>query len=60
MLVIGPAVIVPVGAHVKKPGRRGVPAFRCGEGQPAVGRFIWQVVGVLDTYGSICLTGTKV
>jgi hypothetical protein len=24
------------------------------------GRFIWQLVGVLDTYGSICLIGTKV
>ena len=27
--------------------------------QPA-GRFIWQLVGVLETYGSICLIGTKV
>jgi hypothetical protein len=26
----------------------------------AEGLFIWQLVGVLDTYGSICLIGTKV
>ncbi len=26
----------------------------------APGRFIWQLVGVLETYGSICLIGTKV
>jgi hypothetical protein len=30
-----------------------------GRHQPA-GRFIWQLVGVLETYGSICFTGTKV
>ena len=28
--------------------------------QPPEGRFIWQLVGVLETYGSICLIGTKV
>ncbi len=28
--------------------------------QPPLGRFIWQLVGVLETYGSICLIGTKV
>ena len=28
--------------------------------QPFAGLFIWQLVGVLDTYGSICLIGTKV
>ena len=28
--------------------------------QPLEGRFIWQLVGVLDTYGSICLIGAKV
>jgi len=30
-----------------------------GQDAPA-GRFIWQLVGVLETYGSICLIGTKV
>ncbi len=36
------------------------PVDLTGQLQPAEGRFIWQLVGVLDTYGSICLTGTKV
>jgi hypothetical protein len=39
--------------------RSGVIAPRAGA-QPALGRFIWQLVGVDDTYGSICLIGTKV
>jgi hypothetical protein len=31
-----------------------------GDQDDAAGRFIWQLVGVLETYGSICLIGTKV
>jgi hypothetical protein len=37
--------------------------WRPGCGAPArqpAGRFIWQLVGVLEMYGSICLIGTKV
>lgn len=30
------------------------------KGGPQEGRFIWQLVGVLATYGSICFTGAKV
>lgn len=51
------ARILPGAAAKKKPGR----ASRLGASpahQP--GRFIWQLVGVLETYGSICLIGTKV
>jgi hypothetical protein len=35
------------------------PALR-GSASNQPGRFIWQLVGVLDTYGSICLIGTNV
>lgn len=49
-------------ADAKTPGwrqaRPGVAALRSQE--LLAGRFIWQLVGVLDTYGSICLIGTKV
>lgn len=44
----------------KKAGTRGPRLFPSPGRQPADGRFIWQLVGVLETYGSICLIGTKV
>ncbi len=47
----------------KTKGRTGLGSARTGrqDGQEALeGRFIWQLVGVLETYGSICLIGTKV
>jgi hypothetical protein len=36
------------------------PALRCAVAGDQAGRFIWQLVGVLDTYGSICLMALKV
>ena len=41
----------------------GYPGLRTGgteEAPSQVGRFIWQLVGVLATYGSICLMGANV
>jgi hypothetical protein len=53
---------IPFARDVKTPGWReaspGVQAARFQEAE--AGRFIWQLVGVLATYGSICLTGTNV
>ena len=42
----------------KKAGTLALPAPGTRGCQP--GRFIWQLVGVLETYGSIFLIGTKV
>jgi hypothetical protein len=42
----------------KKAGTLALPARGTRGRQP--GRFIWQLVGVLETYGSIFLIGTKV
>lgn len=50
--------ILPGAAHKKKPGRTRSRLAVTPARQP--GRFIWQLVGVLETYGSIFLTSTKV
>ena len=51
------------GKTEKKPGKHDVTRLAVtfsGTEKDQAGRFIWQLVGVLDTYGSICLIGTNV
>ncbi|HYF42512.1 MAG TPA: hypothetical protein VEA35_08700 [Ramlibacter sp.] len=48
------------GTGHKKAGAAGGTRLVADAGVQPAGRFIWQLVGVLDTYGSICLMGTNV
>ena len=49
-----------IGVGRKKPGALARCPASVVDQEALAGRFIWQLVGVLETYGSICLIGTKV